>query len=174
MPGDEAFRQDVLRLAGKDMLTCIQCGTCSASCPTARLMNPGIRRLIKLCLEGKRDEALHNDTLWLCTSCLLCTVRCPRGIRPKAVVSALKEIAGREDKKNKDASYEQFFLKQIGEYGRIAEIALTAEFLMVYPQGMVQSMQMGLELLTRGKIGIEVDKIEGQDEVKRIIEVLSQ
>jgi len=174
MPGDEAFRQDVLRLAGKEMLTCIQCGTCSASCPTARLMNPSIRRLIKLCLEGKRDEALHNDTLWLCTSCLLCTVRCPRGIRPKAVVSALKEIAGREAKKNKDASYEQFFLKQIREYGRIAEIALTAEFLMVYPQGMVQSMQMGLELLTRGKIGIEVDKIEGQDEVKRIIEVLSR
>jgi heterodisulfide reductase subunit C len=174
MPGDEAFRQDVLRLAGKEVLTCIQCGTCSASCPTAHLMNPSIRRLIKLCLEGKRDEALHNDTLWLCTSCLLCTVRCPRGIRPKAVVSALKEIAGREAKKNKDASYEQFFLKQIREYGRIAELALTAEFLMVYPKGMVQSMQMGLELLPRGKIGIEVNKIEGKDEVRRIIEVLSQ
>ncbi len=169
---DKAFKNEVLRLAGSDALTCIQCGTCSASCPTANLMNPSIRKLIKLCLEGRRDEALHNETLWLCTSCLLCTVRCPRGIRPKAVVSALKEIAGREEKKSKDASYEELFVKQIEQNGRIAELPLTAEFLLVFPQGMVSSMQMGLELLPKGKIGIEIDRIRGKDEVKSIIEEL--
>ncbi len=90
---EEDFKNEVLRLAGEEVRTCIQCGTCSASCPTAHLMKPSIRRLVKLCLEGRREEALHNETLWLCTSCLLCTVRCPRGIRPKMVVSALKELA---------------------------------------------------------------------------------
>jgi heterodisulfide reductase subunit C len=137
-------------------------------------MNPSIRKLIKLCLEGEKEKALHNETLWLCTSCLLCTVRCPRGIRPKSVVAALKEIAGKEEEKSKDASYERLFLAQIREYGRIAELALTANFLLVFPQGMVHSMQMGLELLPRGKIGYEVDRIRGSDEVKRIIEVLSK
>lgn len=174
MARDGLFKQEVLRLAGQEVLTCIQCGTCSASCPTARLMNPSIRRLIKLCLEGKKEEALHNVTLWLCTSCLLCTVRCPRGIRPKAVVSALKDIAEREGPRSKDASYEEFFLKQIKDYGRIAELALTAEFLLVFPQGAVQSMQMGLELLPKGKIGLEIEKIKGRDEVKRIIEELRE
>jgi heterodisulfide reductase subunit C len=169
---DEDFKQEVLRLAGREVLSCIQCGTCSASCPTARLMNPSIRKLIKFCLEGRKKEALHNDTLWLCTSCLLCTVRCPRGIRPKAVVSALKDIAERDGQRGKDASYEEFFLKQIKDYGRIAELPLTAEFLMVFPEAMVQSMQMGLELLPRGKIEIKVDKIRGRDEVTRIIEEL--
>jgi heterodisulfide reductase subunit C len=168
------FKQEVLRLAGAEVLTCIQCGTCSASCPTADLMNPSIRRLVKLCLEGKKEEALHNETLWLCTSCLLCTVRCPRGIRPKAVVSALKDIAEREEIKSKDAAYERFFLKQIKDYGRIAELALTGEFLLVFPQGAVQSMQMGLELLPKGKIGIEIEKIKGRDEVKRIVEELRE
>jgi len=172
MAGDEQFKQEVLRLAGQEVLTCIQCGTCSASCPTARLMNPSIRKLIKFCLEGKKEEALHNETLWLCTSCLLCTVRCPRGIRPKAVVSALKDIAERTNLRSKDAAYEQFFLKQIKDYGRIAELALTAEFLLVFPQGVVQSMQMGLELLPRGKIGLEIERIKGRDEVKRIVEEL--
>jgi len=172
MAKDNEFKREVLRLAGAEVLECIQCGTCSASCPTAGLMNPSIRRLIKLCLEGKKDEALHNDTIWLCTSCLLCTVRCPRGIRPKAVVSALKDIASREEKKSKDAHYEELFVKQIAEYGRIAELPLTAEFLLLYPQGMVQSMQMGLELAPRGKIGIEINRVKGQDEVKRIIEDL--
>ena len=172
MTGDEPFKQEVLRLAGPEVLTCIQCGTCSASCPTARLMNPSIRRLIKFCLEGKKEEALHNETLWLCTSCLLCTVRCPRGIRPKAVVSALKDIAERANLRSKDAAYEKFFLEQIKDYGRIAELALTAEFLLVFPQGAVQSMQMGLELLPKGKIGLEIERIKGRDEVKRIVEEL--
>ena len=172
MAKDAQFKQEVLRLAGAEVLTCIQCGTCSASCPTAHLMNPSIRMLVKLCLEGKKEEALHNDTLWLCTSCLLCTVRCPRSIRPKAVVSALKDIAEREGVKSKDASYEELFLRQIRDYGRIAELPLTGEFLLAFPQGAVQSMQMGLELLPRGKIGLEIEKIKGRDEVKRIVEEL--
>ena len=172
MAKDEQFKQEVLRLARAEVLTCIQCGTCSASCPTAHLMNPSIRILVKLCLEGKKEEALHNDTLWLCTSCLLCTVRCPRSIRPKAVVSALKDIAEREGIKSKDASYEELFMRQIRDYGRIAELPLTGEFLLVFPQGAVQSMQIGLELLPRGKIGLEIEKMKGRDEVKRIVEEL--
>ncbi|HPM26719.1 MAG TPA: heterodisulfide reductase, partial [Methanothrix sp.] len=101
-------------------------------------------------------------------------VRCPRGIRPKAVVSALKDIAEREGVRGRDASYEEFFLKQIKNYGRIAELPLTAEFLLVYPQAAVQSMQMGLELISKGKIGARVDRIEGRDEVKRIVEELRE
>ena len=171
---DMEFKQEVLRLAGPEMLACIQCGTCSASCPTAHLMNPSIRKLVKLCLEDRKEEALHNETLWLCTSCLLCTVRCPRGIRPKAIVAALKDIAEREGVPGRDASYEKFFLKQIKSNGRIAELPLTAEFLLVYPQAAVQSMQMGLELLPRGKLGAKVDRIEGLGEVKRIVEELGR
>ena len=174
MEAGEEFRREVLRLAGPEVQTCIQCGTCSASCPTAHLMKPSIRRLIKLCLDGRKEEALHNDTIWLCTSCLLCTVRCPRGIRPKAVVSALKDLAEREGIKSKDQAYEQLFLDQIKNYGRIAELPLSAEFLLVFPQGAVQSMEMGLELAPKGKIGLGIEKIAGRDEVKRIVEELGK
>ena len=172
MAKDEEFKREVLRLAGPEVQTCIQCGTCSASCPTAHLMKPSIRRLIKFCLEGKKEDALNNDTLWLCTSCLLCTVRCPRGIRPKAVVSALRDLAEREGIPGKDQAYEELFLKQIKDYGRISELPLAGEFLLVFPQGMVQSMKMGLELAPKGKIGLEIEKIQGRDEVKRIVEEL--
>jgi heterodisulfide reductase subunit C len=174
MKAGEEFRREVLRLAGPEVQTCIQCGTCSASCPTAHLMKPSIRRLIKFCLDGRKEEALHNDTIWLCTSCLLCTVRCPRGIRPKAVVSALKDLAEREGIKSKDQAYEQLFLDQIKDYGRIAELPLSAEFLLVFPQGAVQSMEMGLELAPKGKIGLGIERIAGRDEVKRIIEELGK
>jgi heterodisulfide reductase subunit C2 len=174
MKAGEEFKREVLRLAGPEVQTCIQCGTCSASCPTAHLMKPSIRRLIKLCLDGRKEEALHNDTIWLCTSCLLCTVRCPRSIRPKAVVAALKDLAEREGIKGKDQAYEQLFLDQIKNYGRIAELPLSAQFLLVFPQGAVQSMEMGLELAPKGKIGLGIERIAGRDEVKRIIEELGR
>ena len=174
MKAGEEFRREVLRLAGPEVQTCIQCGTCSASCPTAHLMKPSIRRLIKFCLDGKKEEALNNDTIWLCTSCLLCTVRCPRSIRPKAVVAALKDLAEREGIKSKDQAYEHLFLHQIKDFGRIAELPLSAEFLLVFPQGAVQSMEMGLELAPKGKIGLGIEKIAGRDEVKRIVEELGK
>ncbi len=174
MSADENFKSEVLRLAGPEAQTCIQCGTCSASCPTAYLMNPSIRRLVKLCLEGKKEAAIRNETIWLCTSCQLCSVRCPRGIRPKAVVAALKELAEREEIPGKDQAYEELFQKQIKDYGRIAEIPLSGEFLLVFPQGALQSMELGLELAPKGKINLEVEKIKGKDEIKRIIEELGK
>lgn len=65
-------------------------------------------------------------------------------------------------------------MRQIRDYGRISELPLTGEFLLVFPQGMVQSMQMGLELAPKGKISLEVEKIRGRDEVKRIVEELGK
>jgi len=171
---DEDFKKEVLRLAGDEVRTCIQCGTCSASCPTSHLMNPSIRRLVKLCLEGRRDEALNNETLWLCTSCLLCTVRCPRGIRPKMVVSALKEIADREKIQSPGRNYDHLFTRQIEEFGRISELPLIGEFLLSFPQGTVQSMKVGLELLPRGKITMNREQVKRKDEVKRIMEELGK
>ena len=168
------FTREVLRLAGQEVLSCFQCGTCSASCPTAHLMRPSIRRLVKLCLEGKKAEALSADAIWLCTSCQLCTVRCPRGIRPKMVVSALKDLVEREGIKGKDEAYEELFMRQIRDYGRIAEIPLSGEFLLAFPQGAVQAMELGLELAPKGKVVLRTEKIKRPEEVKRIIEELGR
>lgn len=171
---DAEFRRNVLRLAGQEVLSCIQCGTCSASCPTAHLMRPSIRRLVKLCLDGRKREALSADAIWLCTSCLLCTVRCPRGIRPKMVVSALKELAEQEGIKGKDEAYEELFMRQVRDHGRIAEVPLSGEFLLFFPQGAVQAMEMGLELAPKGKVVLGAEKIKRPEEVKRIIEELGR
>lgn len=171
---DQDFRREVLRRAGPEVLTCIQCGTCSSSCPTAHLMKPSIRRLIKLCLEGKKEEALKNETIWLCTSCLLCTVRCPRGIRPKAVVAACRALAEKEGIKSPDQAYEKLFTEQIRDRGRIAELPLSGEFLLVFPRGAVAAMQMGLEMAPKGKLSFGTEKIRGLDEVKKIMEGLGE
>jgi heterodisulfide reductase subunit D len=76
--------------------TCIQCGTCSATCPTAYAMDHTPRQLWKLIQLGLRDEVVNSRTFWLCTTCKSCTVRCPRGIDLTQTMLMLKEYAVRE------------------------------------------------------------------------------
>ena len=64
----------------RKMLTCIQCGSCSVSCPSGHLMDYAPRELWRLMRMGMRDELVNCRTFWLCTQCYACTVRCPRGI----------------------------------------------------------------------------------------------
>ena len=174
MKEDTEFTNEVLRLAGPEVRTCIQCGTCSAACPTAHLMDNSIRRLVKLSLEGRKEEALASGSVWLCTSCQLCTVRCPRGIRPKVLVGALRDIFERDGRKDKDQAYEDLFMRQIMDLGRISEAQLSVEYLLADPMSAVQTMEMGLELLSRGKITVERDRIKGTDDVKKIFAELGK
>jgi len=76
--------------------TCIQCGTCSASCPTAYAMDYTPRQLWNLIRLGLKDEVVNSRTFWLCTTCKACTVRCPRGIDLTQTMLMLKEYAVRE------------------------------------------------------------------------------
>jgi heterodisulfide reductase subunit C len=103
-------------------------------------------------------------------------VRCPRKIRPKAVVSALKALAEQEEEKLAipDGIYEQLFLQQIFDNGRISELPLTASYLLLDPKAMLQSMQMGFDLAAKGKISLEVERIRGTEEVRKIIEELGE
>lgn len=71
--------------------TCIQCGTCSATCPTAFAMDYSPRQVWRMVLLGLRDEVLTSRTFWLCTTCKSCQVRCPRGIELMNAMIALKE-----------------------------------------------------------------------------------
>ncbi|MDF0591174.1 4Fe-4S dicluster domain-containing protein [Candidatus Methanocrinis natronophilus] len=173
----EKFREKVLALAGSEVKTCIQCGTCSASCPTASLMEAPIRKLVKLVLEGEKEEALSSRSIWLCTSCLLCTVRCPRNIRPMAVVAALKAIYEEEGMRCRDSVFEGIFARQIRDYGRISELLLSAEYMIRSPGSAAQIMAFGAELVPKGKIelGFEAargERIEGIEEMRRIFKVL--
>jgi len=176
-PEGEEFKERVLKLAGQEVKTCIQCGTCSASCPTAHLMDTPIRKLVKLVLEGEKKEALESRSIWLCTSCLLCTVRCPRNIRPMAVVAALKSIYEDEGLKCRDSVFEGIFARQIRNYGRISEVLLSAEYMIRSPESAVQIMSFGAELIPKGKIelsfeAVKGERIEGTKELERIFEVL--
>jgi len=92
---DHAFLEAVDPLV--KLRTCIQCGTCSATCPTAYAMDYPPRLVWRRVQLGLRDEVLNSRTFWLCTTCKACQVRCPRGIDLMDVMIALKEYAFGKD-----------------------------------------------------------------------------
>jgi heterodisulfide reductase subunit D len=77
----------------RKMLTCIQCGSCSVSCPAGQLMDYAPRELWRLMCLGMKDEVINTRTFWLCTQCDACTVRCPRGIITSETMLNLRKWA---------------------------------------------------------------------------------
>jgi len=78
------------------LFSCMQCGTCTSSCPTAYAMDYTPRQLWQMLRLGMEEEVLNSQTFWLCTVCTSCQVRCPRGISLSDTMIALKEYATRK------------------------------------------------------------------------------
>jgi heterodisulfide reductase subunit C len=152
---------------------CIQCGTCGGSCPSAADMDHTPRALFALTLAGLRDEALHSNTPWMCLSCYLCAVRCPKAIRIPDVMYAIKAIALREgikpEKTGSDFSRE--FVGNIHRYGRSYEMGLVARhYLRHYPLRLPGLAPMGIAMLTKGRMGFVPHRIRGIDGLRTMLD----
>ncbi len=80
--------------AGLDRIrSCIQCGTCTGSCPSGRRTAFRTRQLIRKALLGFREEVLSDPNLWLCTTCGTCTERCPRKIDVTEAIIFLRNLS---------------------------------------------------------------------------------
>ncbi len=77
---------------GDKVRSCLQCGTCTASCPVARYADLGPREIVRLVLVGEADEVLRPEVLYYCSACYSCAVRCPMGIRLTELVNLLRDV----------------------------------------------------------------------------------
>lgn len=75
--------------------TCLQCGTCSSSCPSYFAMDVPPRKLWRMVTLGLKHQIARSSTFWLCTACNSCTVRCPRGIDVAESMRLVREWVNR-------------------------------------------------------------------------------
>ena len=95
------FVKRVKEISGQNVLTCYQCGRCSAGCPLTFAMKDLPNQVIRLVQLGLEEDALASNTIWVCASCLACHARCPRGVDLAKVMEALRAIRlrpGTEDR----------------------------------------------------------------------------
>ncbi len=77
---------------GEKVRSCIQCGTCTASCPVAFKSELSPREILRMLLIGESDEILRPEVVYYCSACYSCAVRCPMGIRLTELVNLLRDI----------------------------------------------------------------------------------
>jgi heterodisulfide reductase subunit C len=169
---DHSFAETVAPDREK-LLTCIQCGTCTASCPTAYAMDYTPRQLVRLVQVGLRDDALRSRTFWLCTNCYSCSIRCPRGIALTETMAALKRLAIEEGVKGKVkenvSGFYRAFMDTVRRHGRNYE----PEFLLRYffntnPLGLVGQAHLGLAMWLRGRIPVSPHEVKAKADLEAI------
>jgi heterodisulfide reductase subunit C len=91
------FVRKVEQISGQHLTSCNQCGKCSAGCPMTFSMDLLPNQIIRLAQLGLEEDISDSKTIWLCTSCLTCSVRCPRGVDLASVMEALRLITLRKN-----------------------------------------------------------------------------
>mgnify|MGYP001093812611 CR=1 FL=1 len=91
------FVKKVKELSGENLQLCYQCGMCSGVCPAASNMDLSPRQVIELARLGMQDEIAESKTVWICASCLACTVNCPRGFDLSKLMEAIRLLTLRKN-----------------------------------------------------------------------------
>lgn len=141
----------------RDMVSaCIQCGTCSASCPNAMQMDLTPRKMWRLVIMGRLSDVMASRTFILCSDCYTCTLRCPRGLPLTAAMEALKGLAfARQEARHRSSRlFYETFMETVRHRGRLREMAFMTRYFtaMKSPLAPFRFAPLGLKLMGKGKV----------------------
>jgi len=119
-PENRSFKERVMELSGENVDLCFQCGACSSGCPMTQEMDYLPSKVIRMAQLGL-EEALESKTIWVCTTCFNCEVRCPRGIDIANVMEALRQMVLR--KKYNRVSLDDLSPEELRELPQVAIVS---------------------------------------------------
>jgi len=147
---DLSFAREIYALENGSLIKlCMNCGACVVSCAAMAEMDYAPRRLFNLIKVGKKDEVLKSNTMWMCTSCCTCKVRCPRGIPIIDVMHDLKKYCIDKGYVSfPQAEFYQAFWNEMQKFGRVSEANLMKNYLL--KKGLGYAIKKGLEMKDMG------------------------
>lgn len=173
------FLQHVHELPqGEKIDRCIQCGTCSGSCPSSSAMEYGPREIIAALRAGMLDRVLGSNTVWLCASCYSCAVRCPAKIPLTDVMYELKRLGikyGIYPKKTTNAVLAQAFVEAVDKYGRNSDAELIRKYyLRTNPLKIFGQMKLATKLYFKGRLTFFPHKVKGLDGLRKMMAAVEE
>lgn len=177
MASKPTFSEEISNLLfaahGSSINNCIQCGTCSGTCPVANYMDQTPRRLIGMINADLKEEVLDCNTYWFCASCFHCTVRCPVDIDIAGVMYAVKRYSIWNKEYRKDLvgpNFSEAFVKTIARSGRSYEPLLAPSYLFHFgPKDFFKEAQTATKMMLKGRIPVLPSSIERLDNFKAMI-----
>jgi heterodisulfide reductase subunit C len=158
---------------GERIARCIQCGTCTGSCPVAYVMDISPRMVIALFRAGEIEKVLRSRTIWICASCYMCTTRCPQAIKITDILYALKRTAmerGLYPDRFPVYILSRAFVDNVNRYGRNHEILLlTRYYLRRNPLELLRLMPLGISMWRKGRVSLLPSKIKGIKTIRQIL-----
>jgi len=132
---DSQLYREVAKFGAKDMEICMQCGTCSASCPLSDGMHAFPRKIYRYLQLGLRDCLLKSSEPWLCYYCGDCNTDCPRGAEPaETMMAARRWLTAHYDW---TGLARRFYLSETWEISALVAVALLVIALFCFFHGPV-------------------------------------
>jgi quinone-modifying oxidoreductase subunit QmoC len=128
---------------------CMQCGVCSGSCPTnfhGGWDHPP-QEIFMMIRAGKREEVLTSPSMWMCTSCYNCYVRCPRKIPITHIMHGLANYAhrlGLAPKMQPTRFFGKLFWNNCIKDGRVNELKLSMG--LYFKDGFAAGVKEGMKM----------------------------
>ncbi len=136
---------------GESISLCIQCNTCTSSCPVEAI-DPAfkVRQIIARVKLGLRDDVLRDPAIWSCARCFACVAHCPKHVRPGDVIEAVRHVSLREGNDGSGARHTRAFVASMRESGRIHEARVTLDSIGFV--GLAREGLLPLWMAFRGKL----------------------
>jgi len=165
------FQKTIERDCGEKVSHCYQCGKCSAGCPISFQMDYLPNQIMRMVQLGMKDQVLSSKTIWLCASCLTCTVRCPREIDIAEIMDYLRRRAYKRQiiplQETEIPLFNKIFLKNIELFGRLYEMGLIGMFNLLSGE-FFKDVSLAPKMFLMHKIGVFPEKVSNLKEIKRI------
>ena len=171
---DDGFVDEVCSVPGGEYVNlCVQCGMCSASCPSVSWMDHSPRKMIALIRAGRAQQVLTSNSMGFCASCYLCTARCPKGVKVTELMHVLESLAARHGvTKGRTATpaMHRAFVESVKSDGRIHEFGFMRRFyLKTNPLAALKMIPLGLKMLSHRRLPLRAKKAGGTDQLRAIV-----
>jgi len=170
---DLKFLDEVYRIPGGEKIKdCIQCGTCSGSCPVSWAMEETPRQIFAMIRAGMRDKVLDSVTIWTCASCYQCMHRCPQEIKITDIMYMLKRMAIRENRQRSKnaAALSKAFFDLVNKKGRNHETSLMLKVVLATkPLSGIALAPVGLGLATHNRLPVIGKKVRDIVGLRKIV-----
>jgi heterodisulfide reductase subunit C len=175
----DALLDDLRSVPDGDKLSqCLQCGTCTASCPSSHLMEYAPRSVVAAIRADMLDRVIDSNTVWMCASCYACAVRCPAGIPFTDIMYRIKQLGiarGLVGKRSRGAAMARAFVEVVEKYGRNAEGVLLNKYYTRTGLGRAfHHVPLGMRLLRRRRFEMRPHKIAGVRQLRAMMAALER